>query len=228
MKIFNICFTFGMLTFAQENESSPTTVLDTSNFYSLVVDTQSNKVFGTKPWFVKFYAPWCGHCKNLAPTWDELYLNQKDVNFAKVDCTTDTGKPLCQEYEVKGFPTLLFFPTDEQNNGKFLKYSGRRDRLSLEEFALGGYLSVEQSEEIPKQLEGVEFWKKWTISTLKEFAGEIDFVFYSLGLAEYVPQYARYGLVLLLCCLPCLMLIALIFCCGDEPEPPKLIQKVAL
>ena len=48
------------------------TVLDGTNFYDLVVDKENNIVKSEKGWFVKFYAPWCGHCKKLAPIWSEL------------------------------------------------------------------------------------------------------------------------------------------------------------
>ncbi len=55
--------------------------------------------------FVKFFAPWCGHCKRLAPTWDELaakFKGVEGVTIAKVDCTSDDNKnkDLCSEQGV--------------------------------------------------------------------------------------------------------------------------------
>lgn len=54
---------------------------------------------------VKFFAPWCGHCKRLAPTWDELaakFSSVDDVTVAKVDCTSDDNKnkELCSQQGV--------------------------------------------------------------------------------------------------------------------------------
>lgn len=37
--------------------------LDATNFNELVVDAQTGSLITQKPWFIKFYAPWCGHCK---------------------------------------------------------------------------------------------------------------------------------------------------------------------
>ena len=85
--------------------------LNEQNFYELVVDKATDTVSSEKPWFIKFFAPWCGHCKRLAPVWDELHQKNKgELNVGKVDCTGDLARPLCTHYEVKGYPTLLFFP----------------------------------------------------------------------------------------------------------------------
>lgn len=79
------------------------------------------------------YAPWCGHCKRLAPTWDELAAKGAgSYKVAKVDCTTETK--VCAEYGVKGYPTLHFF-----GNGAKVgdRYGGQRTLDALHDYAKG-------------------------------------------------------------------------------------------
>jgi protein disulfide-isomerase-like protein len=86
----------------------------------------------SKNTFVKFYAPWCGHCKSLAPDWDTLAdqnAASSSVLIGSVDCTTDENKDLCEEHGVSGYPTLKYF-----KDGKVEDYSGARDLNSLEDF----------------------------------------------------------------------------------------------
>ena len=68
--------------------------------------TQASSGMTTGAWFVKFYAPWCGHCKGLAPTWEELGVELKtEMTVAKVDCTKE--KMTCKRFGVRGYPTLI-------------------------------------------------------------------------------------------------------------------------
>lgn len=73
--------------------------LTNSNFYQSIKDGN---------FFVKFYAPWCGHCKELAPTWEKLSQQQTSgVKIAKVNC--DEERELAKQIGITGFPTLIFY-----------------------------------------------------------------------------------------------------------------------
>ena len=98
---------------AAQDEGDKPIVLDHSNFYGNVMDQETKTVIGDKPWFVKFYSPNCGHCVKMAPTWDELHLSSKaKANVAKVDCKATENRPLCKDFDVKGYPSLLLFAND--------------------------------------------------------------------------------------------------------------------
>ncbi|KAF9426394.1 protein disulfide-isomerase precursor [Podila epigama] len=70
---------------------------------------------------VEFFAPWCGHCKALAPEYEIAATELKSINIpvAKVDCTVETT--LCQEQGIQGYPTLKVF-----RNGNSSEYPGPR------------------------------------------------------------------------------------------------------
>ena len=90
-------------------------------------------MLGDKPWFIKFYAPWCGHCKRMEPVWTELYQRNKGkFNVAKVDCTSDEGKALCSQFKVKGYPTVKLLNMD----GKAYNFRRQRSLESFEDFVL--------------------------------------------------------------------------------------------
>ncbi|ORZ10554.1 hypothetical protein BCR42DRAFT_494567 [Absidia repens] len=72
---------------------------------------------------VEFYAPWCGHCQKLAPEWKKAANNLKGlVTVAAINCDEDSNKPLCGQYDIKGFPTIKTFRPSVNKKGARTKY----------------------------------------------------------------------------------------------------------
>lgn len=86
---------------------------------------QAEAIDADKDVLIEFYAPWCGHCKKLAPVYAEVADYLKDtpgIRIAKMDATLNDPPA---DIEVRGFPTIKFKKAGEK---KFGEYNGGRDK----------------------------------------------------------------------------------------------------
>lgn len=86
------------------------------------------------PHFVMFYAPWCGHCKQLAPKLKKAAkaLEGSGVKIGAVDVEPNP-KVQGKFPDIRGFPTLKFLPS--ANPKKAIDYNGPREDDAIAEFA---------------------------------------------------------------------------------------------
>ncbi|XP_012277222.1 protein disulfide-isomerase A3 [Orussus abietinus] len=100
-----------------EDNSGNVKVAVAQNFDEIVTNNGKDTL-------IEFYAPWCGHCKKLAPVFDELgeKLADEDVEIVKYD---STANDVPQPYDVTGFPTLYWAPKDAKSSP--IRYEGGRE-----------------------------------------------------------------------------------------------------
>ncbi|KAH7688723.1 protein disulfide-isomerase A6 protein [Dioscorea alata] len=110
---------------SEKTTTTASVELTSSNFDQLVIKSK-------ELWIVEFFAPWCGHCKKLAPEWKKSSNNLKGkVKLGHVDC--DAEKSLMSRFNVQGFPTILVFGADKDSP---YPYEGARVASAIESFAL--------------------------------------------------------------------------------------------
>lgn len=101
-----------------ESNDGPVKVLVADTFDAIVNDPEKDVL-------VEFYAPWCGHCKNLEPKYKELgekLSGNPNIVIAKMDATANDVPP---NYDVQGFPTIYFVPSGQKDQPR--RYEGGRE-----------------------------------------------------------------------------------------------------
>ena len=95
-----------------------------------------------------FYAPWCNHCKEFMPKYEEaankLKVNDKLI-FAKIDGSANEVESIT----ISGFPTLFFFPGNKKSE-KPIQYNGKRTTEDIIEF-IKKYSNNKIKEKIEKE-----------------------------------------------------------------------------
>jgi len=104
-------------------EKDPVLAVTTKSFEQVVLDS-------SKDVLVEFYAPWCGHCKQLAPEYKEVarhYEKDPSVAIVKIDATQHSHKSA----KVSSYPTLLVYLASDKQKPITLAFESGRDKQSI-------------------------------------------------------------------------------------------------
>ncbi|KAM0329490.1 hypothetical protein ACHAQA_004799 [Verticillium albo-atrum] len=107
-------------------KNSPVVQVDGKSYDRLIAQSNYTSI-------VEFYAPWCGHCKNLQPAYEKAAKSLDGLaKVAAVDCDDDANKPLCSQFGIQGFPTLkIVRPGKKSGKPAVEDYNGPRTATGI-------------------------------------------------------------------------------------------------
>ncbi|EQC37366.1 hypothetical protein SDRG_05583 [Saprolegnia diclina VS20] len=121
---------------AEKAKAKPSSSSSSSDVVTLTDDTFDELVLNSGDvWLVEFYAPWCGHCKSLAPEWEQAASELRgSVKLGALDATANEAK--AAEYGIKGFPTIKVFGPTAASASDAIDYQGPRQAAGITAYAL--------------------------------------------------------------------------------------------
>ena len=120
-----------------EENNGPVKIVVGKTFKDIVLN-ENNDVL------VEFYAPWCGHCKNLAPIYENVAKRMayiKNLVIAKIDATANDVEGI----EIESFPIIIFYQKGNKQNP--IHFDGDRDEDAIIDF-LKKHAISEQGENV--------------------------------------------------------------------------------
>ena len=130
--------------------------INKGNVYIVVGKSFEKEVINNdKDVMLLFYAPWCTHCKELSPKYEEVGIKLKDKNPKLLIAKIDGSLNEIENISISGFPTIMFFPGNQKDK-KPIEYKGRRTTEDIIQFIKKNAYNKIIDEEIKEEKESSE------------------------------------------------------------------------
>ena len=143
-----------------------------------------------------FHAPWCGHCRQLAPVLDQFAAQAKEnripVRVGKVDATAE--RALATRFHIRAYPTIFFL-----RDGKVYTYGGRRSAEAFAKFVQGGMNEATPLSMLSSPLGPIGRMRGLVTGAGQRFMGASDSLEKEYGLPKGVAMVAVAVMVGLVC-----------------------------
>lgn len=110
------------------------TQISESFFDQYVMDKNTLKMKKNNAWIILFYSPFCPSCQGMFDDWNYIYDKNKDgrVKIGQVNCKVFTGRYLCEQFNITGYPTILYLDPKESKSFEYLW--NLHNKTSFEDF----------------------------------------------------------------------------------------------